>query len=167
MIKVRGFEKISIEQFKKDIELKVNETSEVIHAKFELPRRGTLKSAGYDFYALQDIVLEPGKEYRIPTGVKSYMQDDEWLSIRIRSSLGFKHNIRLKNQVGVIDGDYYNNVSNEGHIWVALKNEGENTVVINKGKAFCQGIFEKFYLADNDRPVSKKRVGGEGSTDKK
>ena len=41
----------------------------------------------------------------------------EFLGIYIRSSLGFKYNIRMCNQVGIIDADYYNNKDNEGHIF--------------------------------------------------
>ena len=42
-----------------------------------------------------------------------------------RSSQGFKYNMRMCNQVGVIDKDYYNNQKNEGHIFIKLYNEGE------------------------------------------
>ena len=34
----------------------------------------------------------------------------------VRSSMGFKYNVRLCNQVGIVDSDYYNNPDNEGHM---------------------------------------------------
>lgn len=48
----------------------------------------------------------------MPTGIKSYFDKEEVLLLVVRSSMGFKYNIRLCNQVGVIDADYYNNKEN-------------------------------------------------------
>ena len=67
------------------------------------------------------------------------------------------------NQVGIIDSDYYNNENNEGHIWVCLQNEGKKTYIVKKGESFAQGIFQKYYLAENDN-TNKIRNGGLGST---
>ena len=69
------------------------------------------------------------------------MNKDEVLLILVRSSMGFKYNIRLCNQVGIVDSDYYNNPDNEGHIFIALKNEGEKVFKVKKGDKFAQGIF--------------------------
>ena len=60
---------------------------------------------------------------------------------------------------------YYNNVDNEGHIWVCLKNEGDKDYIIKVGDSFAQGIFTKFLITDNDR-TSGVRVGGLGSTNR-
>ena len=110
--------------------------------------------------------LQPGEEIKVPTGVKVYMQDDEQLDIRVRSSAGFKYNIRLKNQLGLIDSDYYNNPNNEGHIWIALKNEGDKEWVVKKGDGVAQATFHKYLIVDNDAPVNEERIGGIGSTNK-
>ena len=79
--------------------------------------------------------------------------------------MGIKNNIRLCNQVGIIDADYYNNPQNEGHIWICLKNEGITDFVIEKGSAIAQGIFSKYYICDDDISENK-RIGGIGSTGK-
>lgn len=47
---------------------------------------------------------------KIPTGYKATFESDEMLMIVVRSSVGFKYNVRLTNQVGIIESDYYNNV---------------------------------------------------------
>ncbi|MBN2278948.1 MAG: dUTP diphosphatase [Candidatus Marinimicrobia bacterium] len=157
MTKIRGFEKISPQQFEKDM------NNFNLYEDVKLPRRATKHSAGYDIFALQDIHLKTGEMAAIPTGIKCFMQSDEWLSIHVRSGHGFKYNIRLKNQVGVIDSDYYDNVKNEGHIFVALQNEGEKDFFVKKGEAFAQAIFHKYLVADNDF-VETTRNGGFGST---
>lgn len=160
--KKRGFEKISFEQYVKDVSGERHELAEE-YLDIKLPRRATAKSAGYDIYSPFSFELNPGETIKIPTGIKAYMQDDEVLKIYIRSSLGFKYDVTLSNNVGIIDADYANAL-NEGHIWIKLINHGDKTLSINKGEAIAQGIFEKYLKADNDKPVKEERVGGIGST---
>jgi dUTP pyrophosphatase len=155
----RYFEKISFQQFAVDIKDDRN-----LYDKYVLPRRASKHSCGYDFFAIEDVILQPGEIKRIPTGYKAKFLGDEVLLLVIRSSMGFKYNVRMCNQIGVIDADYYNNSGNEGHMWIALKNEGDNEYVINKGEAYCQGIFTK-YLTCGD-VVYDERNGGIGSTSK-
>ena len=112
----RYFEKISFEQFKKEIK-----DDKKLYEEYILPRRSTEFSAGYDFFAIEDIELKPGEIKKIPTGYRAKFMGDEVLLLVIRSSLGFKYNVRLTNQVGVIDADYYNNEETHGHMYVAKK----------------------------------------------
>ena len=161
--KKRGFEKISFEQYVKDVGGERHDLA-VEYLDIKLPRRATAKSAGYDIYSPFSFELNPGETIKIPTGIKAYMQNDEVLKIYIRSSLGFKYDVVLSNSTGIIDADYFNNPNNEGHIWIKLINHGDKTLSINKGEAIAQGIFEKYLIADNDKPVKEERVGGIGST---
>ena len=111
-------------------------------------------------------IIKPKEILKIPTGLKVRMHYDEVLLIVVRSSMGFKYNVRLTNQVGVIDSDFYNNIDNEGHFFVSLQNEGDKDFVIKKGEAFAQGIFIK-YLISADDTASEIRKGGLGSTNKR
>ena len=156
---MRCFEKISFEQFSKDV---YNDRD--LYDSYELPKRATRSSCGYDFYAIEDIVLHPGEIKKIPTGYKAKFNEDEMLMLVVRSSMGFKYNVRMCNQVGIIDSDYYNNSDNEGHMWVSLQNEGSKDYEIKKGTAYCQGIFVK-YLNCGDE-VEERRNSGIGSTNK-
>mgnify|MGYP000618791182 FL=1 len=158
---MRKFEKISFEQFKKDIS-----DNKELYETYNLPKRGTKSSAGYDFFALFDYTLKPGEIMKIPTGIKSQFNNDEVLFLIDRSSMGFKWNVRMCNQVGVIDADYYNNSDNEGHIWIKIQNEGDKDYSVKKGEAMIQGIFMKYLMVDDDE-VSTTRMGGIGSTSKK
>lgn len=157
----RYFEKISYEQFKKDVE-----DNKDLYETYILPKRQTKNSAGYDFFSLYDFVLRPGEIMKIPTGIKASMENDDVLFLIDRSSMGFKYNIRMCNQVGVIDSDYYNNVNNEGHIWVCIQNEGNKDYIVKKGEGIVQGIFMKFLKTDNDIIEKQERNGGLGSTNK-
>ena len=155
----RYFEKISYKQFMGDIC-----DDRDLYNDYELPVRGSVNSCGYDFIAINNYTIKPGEILKIPTGYKFKCNSDEFLMIVVRSSMGFKYNIRMCNQVGIIDSDYYNNSDNEGHIWVCLQNEGDKDFVINKGDRYCQGIILKYYTC-NDY-VNSIRQGGIGSTDK-
>ena len=134
-------------------------------AGLKLPTRSTPGSAGYDIAAAENVCLHAGGRALVPTGLKAYMQTDEYLGIHIRSSLAVKQGLYLANSQGIIDADYYNNPDNEGHILIAVVNGGKQDVVIEAGMRIAQGIFCKYLLTDNDA-VSKKdtRSGGIGST---
>lgn len=158
---MRKFEKISFKEFSK-----VFGDNKTLYDDYMLPKRATKYSAGYDFYAIEDYTIKPGEIVKIPTGYKASFAGDEVLLIVVRSSVGFKWNVRLTNQVGVIDSDYYNNIDNEGHMFVSLQNEGDKEYVIKKGTAYAQGIFMKYLVTDDDC-ADKDRTSGIGSTDRK
>lgn len=162
-MKNRGFEKISFNQFKKDFAF-LNNIDDAYN-NIKIPKRATAYSAGYDIYTPISFSLEPGATFKVPTGLKSFFKNDEVLLIIIRSSIGFKYNIRMCNQIGVIDSDYYNNNDNEGHIFVKLQNEGNKTITFNSGDRIVQGIFIKYLVSDDDN-VKDKRLSGFGSTGK-
>ena len=158
---MRYFEKISFEQFKKDIADDID-----LYNNYILPKRATKYSAGYDFLAINDITIKPGEIVKIPTGYKAKFNNDEALLLMMRSGLGFKYNLRFTNQIGLIESDYYNNESNEGHMWVSIQNEGKEEITNKKNNAYCQSVFIKFLITDDDN-VTNIRKGGLGSTDRR
>ena len=135
-----------------------------------LPVRKTKHSAAYDIEAAEEVVLpsfQKGmKPTLIPTGLKAYMQSDEVLLIVPRSSGPKKQGISFPHNVGLIDSDYYNNPDNEGHIFVQCINLKDEDVVIKKGEAVAQAIFQKYLTVDDDN-AEGMRTGGFGSTDRK
>lgn len=149
----RKFEKISWKQFQKDIN-----KDKKLYQEYFLPKRETKYAAGYDFYALYDEILKPGEIKKIPTGVKVQMEDDDCLLLFVRSGMGFKYNVRLCNQVGLIDKDYYDNPDNEGHIWIRMQNEGNKDYIIKKGDGIVQGLFVKYLLTEDDVSTNKIRT---------
>ena len=158
---MRKFEKISFEQFKKDIK-----DDKELYESYLLPVRSTKRSAGYDIRSLEEYTLKPGEAHIFVTGLKVSMNSDEVLYLYGRSSFGYKYNITLANSVGVIDSDFYNNIDNEGHFKVKLINHGEKEVKINIGDRIAQGVFMKYLIVDNEEKIIKERKGGLGSTDK-
>lgn len=156
---MRKFEKISFEQFKKDIS-----DDKKLYDSIILPTRSTKKSAGYDIRSAVDEVIHPNETKIIKTGLKVTMNDDEVLNIYTRSSLGYKYNVTLINAVGVIDADFYNNESNEGHFSVKLINHGSEDFEIKFGDRIAQGVFTKYLTVDDEDEIKETRKGGIGST---
>ena len=128
-----------------------------------LPKRQTAKSSGYDFYLPYDIEIKSHEQVLIKTGVKVKVEDDEFLAIFIRSSMGIKKGLNLANQVGIIDSDYYGNIDNDGHIMIAVRNISDNNVSLKKGDRIAQGIIMKYFITSDDE-AKNTREGGFGST---
>lgn len=156
---MRKFEIISKKQLEKDLNSSPNLD---YYDTITLPTRSTEFSAGYDLRAVGDYILYPGDQILIPTGLKVQMEPDDVFLIIIRSGLG-KRNLSLPNAVVVIDSDYYNNPTNEGHFWIGLKNDSSEVFTVHNGDRICQGIFTKYYKVDDDQ-VTNRRSGGFGST---
>lgn len=91
--RLRGFEEVESQFLKHE-----NETT-------ILPVRGDKGSAGYDFYSKETVTIQPGESHLFWTDVCAYMQEDEVLLIHVRSSIGIKKGLKLKNTTGVIDAE--------------------------------------------------------------
>lgn len=156
---MRKFEKISWEQWQKDIG-----NDKVVYENHELPRRETKYSAGYDFRSPIDFILKPGESLKIPTGVKIAMNEGEMLMLVVRSSMGIKWNVRMCNQIGIFERDYYNNETNEGHAFIKLENHGKEDYIVKVGDRIAQGIFTTFLTVDDEEKIDSVRTGGIGST---
>ena len=156
---MRKFEKISFEQFKKDIG-----DDRMLYDSYELPKRSTKRSAGYDIKSLEDGIIKPGEAMTFKTGLKVCMNEDECLYVLSRSSQGYKYNVCLMNSVGLIDSDFYNNPSNEGHFSVRLVNFGTDDFIVKRGDKIVQGVFSKYLTIDDEEDIEGERTGGLGST---
>lgn len=132
-----------------------------------LPVRATDKSAGYDIFALEDKVVQPGEKVAFATDVKVYMQDDEVFHLYPRSSQGIKFDVMLANTTGVIDADYYGNPTNDGSFTIVIRNMSTEPYVVRYGDRIAQGEFAKYLKADSDyNKTLGNRTGGTGSTGK-
>lgn len=161
--RVAQFERVSYEQYKSSYE---GSELDSTYNDIKLPKRATVGSAGYDFFAPFDIVLKPGETIKIPTGIRVKIEPNYVLKLYPRSGLGFKFRLQLNNTVGIIDSDYYYS-DNEGHIFAKITNDTNEgrTIEIKKGTGFMQGIFVEYAITFDD-DVTDIRNGGFGSTTK-
>lgn len=170
---------------------------ELVEEKFrkaeqaKLPLRGTKTSAGYDFYATEDLVIKPQEKAFFWSDVRAKMENDEVLLGFVRSSMGIKKDLTLANTVAVIDSDYYNEEKTGGNIGICIRNTKpslairgtltmqvgngeikipnvvdlteENTITIKAGERVAQFIFVKYQESANCNS-EVERKGGIGST---
>lgn len=128
-----------------------------------IPSRGTSAAAGYDFISPIDVTIQPGDTFIIWTDIKVQIPSNEVFKIYPRSSMAIKRDLILKNSVGIIDADYFENTSNDGNIGIALWNTGKIPQTIKQGEKIAQGIFEQ-YNTTVEFKLAFERQGGFGST---
>lgn len=157
MKKIAKFEKVSLKEF-------IKNGTEETYNDILLPKRATVGSAGYDFFAPAELNIKSGETALVPTGIRCKIDEGWVLKIYPRSGLGFKYRLTLNNTVGIIDSDYYF-ADNEGHIFIKMTNLGDKDLTVEKGKAFAQGIFIEYGITVDDE-CDALRTGGFGSTDK-
>lgn len=125
---------------------------------------------GYFPYALKELILDSGSEEStywlekgatvvLRTGLKFGIPKGYVLKVYPRSGLGFKHDVTLVNNVGIIDSDYTDEVL------IKLIAQTEDYLLVN-GNRVAQAILER---AEETLLVSVKEVkqtgrGGVGST---
>jgi len=90
---------------------------------------------------LQDML----KPVLIPTGIKAYMGEGEYLQLVSRSSGPIKKRIMMPNAVGIVDADYYNNEGNEGEIFFQFINFGLKDAILKKVSASVKAYFCPIY----------------------
>lgn len=167
MKRIAKFHKVSKERFTADWMDTFAGTAEdaaKIYETIRLPRRATAGSAGYDFFAPVEFILEPGETVKIPTGIRVEIQQEWVLKCYPRSGLGFKYRLQLNNTVGIIDSDYFYS-DNEGHIFAKITNDTNEgkTLIIPADTGFMQGIFVEYGITVDD-DATEIRNGGLGST---
>ena len=101
----------------------------------------------------------------VPTGVKAKLDPGTYLELSVRSSCPLKYWLIMANSVGIIDGDYYNNSDNEGHIYFQIINLSPLPIILKKGDCIGQGIIKPYLKTEDDNTIAI-REGGFGSTDK-
>lgn len=139
-----------------------------IEEDIKLPERSTLSSAGYDFFAINDITIPAHTTQIVMTGIKCELMPNMALILANRSSNPIKKGLLLINGIGIIDADYYSNDDNDGEIGFAFYNMKDTNVEIKKGDKLGQGLIVNFIKTEDDYTSCTKvtRAGGFGSTGK-
>jgi dUTP pyrophosphatase len=101
----------------------------------KLPTRGSDLVAGIDIMANQDMIIPPGGQSPISTGITLAVPPGTYTRIAFRSGLAVKHGIDIG--AGVIDEDY------RGEIKVVLINNSTIPFQIRPGDRVAQLILEK------------------------
>jgi dUTP pyrophosphatase len=135
-------------------------------ADLPLPAYQSAFAAGLDLYAAvpadAPIVLAPGAQATIPTGITLALPPGTEGQVRPRSGLAARHGVTVLNTPGTIDADY------RGEVAVVLINHGQASFEVARGMRIAQlvvapilrvTVSEVEHLEDTDRGS-----GGFGST---
>lgn len=127
-----------------------------------LPTRSTIGSAGYDFYLPKGVVINPGETKEMKSNVKIYLDHNEELHLRLRSSAASRGLVIL---MDTIDSDYVDNPSTGGNISMKVYLlPGFKQLKLEAGERIIQGVVQKFEILDEEIEPDKSRVSGIGST---
>ena len=135
--------------------------------KVEIPKHATLGSAAIDLQAAIPLPLDiyPGENIKIPTGIKLWIEDPNWVGIIVPRSGKGTAGLGLKNLVGVIDSDY------QGEITIAAWNtNSEQKLTVEPYERIAQMLFlpvtqVNFIEVAQFTSVTERAEGGFGSTD--
>lgn len=131
-----------------------------------LPQYHTDGSAGFDFYASENITIASKEIAKIPTGLIISTPSGYFLAIINRSSTPQKKGLSMPNGVGVIDSDYCGETD---EIKVLMYNFTDQPVLIEKGERIAQGLFLKVDQGEweETETMNANSRGGFGSTGEK
>ena len=122
-----------------------------------MPTQGSPQAAGWDLYALDEIVIKRNISSLIRTGLAVAIPEGWEGQLRCRSSLGKKGMI-MPNGIGTIDSDY------RGEIGVILVNLSNQVFTINRGDRIAQLVLTKYEKINwkiiKELPETNRGIGG-------
>ena len=105
----------------------------------QIPTRQTEFSAGYDLYADEETIINPGCRKLISTNISVEFSEECYIRIAARSGLSIKG---IDVGAGVIDSDY------RGNIKVLIINNGFVNFEIKQGDRIAQAILTPCHTPD-------------------
>lgn len=125
-----------------------------------LPDYANQHDAGMDLYAAETVIIQPGENGLIPTGIAMSIPEGYVGLIWDKSGLAVKH--KLVTTAGVIDAGY------RGEIQVALMNTGTEPYIAEAGKKIAQMLVQPVVMPTivevGELPESQRGANGFGST---
>ena len=127
-----------------------------------IPTKGSDAAAGVDLYAPRALVIHPGSNEVINTGLAIEIPNGYFGAIFARSGMATRKGLRPANCVGVIDSDY------RGEIIVVLHNDTDIIRPVQEGDRIAQLVilpYEKIEFSEVEKLTDTERAdGGFGST---
>jgi dUTP pyrophosphatase len=77
-----------------------------LHPDAVIPKYVHIGDSGFDLYAIEDVIVEPGQTVKVRTGLSFEIPDGYELQIRPRSGVSAKTKLRVSNTPGTVDASY-------------------------------------------------------------
>ncbi|MFH1455065.1 MAG: dUTP diphosphatase [bacterium] len=133
-----------------------------LHPDAKIPKYAHHDDAGFDLFAIENILLKKGERAMIPTGVAMEIPEGYVGLVWDKSGLAMKHGI--KTMGGVVDSMY------RGEIMIGLINLSNEDYVFEKGHKIVQMVIQKKETVDfkevKELSDTVRGKGGFGSTGK-
>ena len=130
----------------------------------EKPSYANEYAAGLDIRSNEQLYIDKGEIFDIETLLAVEIPKGHFGMVVARSGLAFKHQIKLINDIGIIDEDY------RGNIGIRLINEGKEPYLIEVGDRIAQLILIPYIQAEleyvDELEATERGTGGFGSTGK-
>jgi len=118
--------------------------------------------SGFDLYASETLILEPGGRKLVATGIKISMPKGFEAQVRPKSGLAIKSGLSVLNTPGTIDSGY------RGEVKVILVNLAKEPFQVETGKKIAQLVFQKVECPEltevQKLDETNRSEGGFGST---
>jgi dUTP pyrophosphatase len=161
------------EKIKKQLEALHNECFRIeceVMDGGKLPNKKNATDAGFDLYAVDDVVIYPGQTQKVPLNIRLKLPHGTWASITGKSGLGAQG---LLVHAGVIDQDYrgiphvvmanvnlIERIDEEGYPIMRVK-----PIVVKKGEKLAQLIMNPYspaFFIEQVESVDTNTSRGEG-----
>lgn len=130
----------------------------------ERPSYANEFAAGLDIRSNENTLIQPGQIEDIESKLAVEIPAGHFGMVVARSGLAFNYQIKLINDVGIIDEDY------RGNIGIRLVNEGKEPYIIREGDRVAQMIIIPYIQPDlvyvDELSQTERGTGGFGHTGK-
>ena len=141
---------------------KIGVKIKLLHPEAKLPVYATEGSAGFDIYAIENVLIQPNEVKMIPTGLSFELPPGFHLQVWDRSG---KAKVGMHHFAGILDSDY------RGELKVLLYNSTKELHQIEKGDRMVQVLILPAYQAEfqevKELSQTSRGEGGFHSTGKK
>src|SRR5690625_6556131 len=116
-----------------------------------IPTKAHPTDSGFDLYASEDVIIEPGETVIVPTGIAVDLPKGFEVQVRPRS--GVTSRTKLRVQLGTIDNGYtgeigvivdnINNFSADNFVSLLTRSEEHTSELQSRGHLVCRLLLEK------------------------
>ncbi|WP_287130148.1 dUTP diphosphatase [Candidatus Cyanaurora vandensis] len=132
------------------------------HPDARLPHYAHPGDAGLDLYAVEKVLLKPGRRALVSTGIALALPPNTEAQVRPRSGLALNHGITVLNSPGTVDEQY------RGVVGVILINLSDQDFLVTVGMKIAQLVVQPVLRVQvqvvKELPPSVRGTGGFGST---
>lgn len=123
-----------------------------LHSDAVLPMYAKPGDAGFDFVAVEDVIIQPGETAKVRTGLAMAVPTGYEVQVRPRSGISSKTKLRVSNSPGTVDAGF------RGEICVLMENTNRRPEKLNANNT---GAFMAKSI--NNEVVRTEKTAVEGS----